>query len=178
MPRSTPGLNAYQVAYEVDSTHSDSDPAPPTTSRRRSPVLAVDAAVLAGAGISLAGYLLPWFNQPGYSWSYSGWEYASLSTGGGWTLLTFVALAAAAAAGLWARTDDVAAMTAAVAAVVLASAVVAASFATLGEQTALNPVASLPFGVGLPLLAVGLGLLCAAACRAVARTASRPTRDR
>lgn len=176
---------ADEVAHDVDPTDSGADSAsyaaPPTTARRRPPLVAVDATVLAGAGLGLAGYLLPWFNQPGYSWSYSGWEYASLSTGGGWTLLTIVALVTAAGAGLWARTDETAAMTAmtaAIAAVVLASAVVAASFATIGEQTALNPVASLPFGVGLPLLAAGLGLLCAAACRAVARTASRPTRDR
>ncbi|MEV0393939.1 hypothetical protein [Polymorphospora rubra] len=53
---------------------------------------APDMAMLTGALAALAGYLLPWFRVgESYRWWYSGWEYATLSTGGGWTLLTIPA---------------------------------------------------------------------------------------
>lgn len=136
---------------------------------------APDAGMLSGALLASAGYLLPWFKRAdSYDWWYSGWGYASLSDGGGWTLLTFGWLAVAVGAGLWARRSAAAAMTgmvAAVGALVTGLAVIAASFATIGEQDALNPMAHLPFGVGLPVLALGLGLLTAASCRAIVRTA-------
>lgn len=132
---------------------------------------APDAAVLAGSLIAVAGYLLPWFRQDGYSWSYSGWAYASLSSGGGWTLLTLGFLAVAVVAGLWAGRSVSAAMWALVGVVgagVLALAVVAASFSHVDEGSALNYLAELPFGIGLPLLAAGLGLALAGGCRAIA----------
>ncbi|MEU7615315.1 hypothetical protein AB0M91_03865 [Micromonospora rifamycinica] len=133
----------------------------------------LEAGMLAGSLITLLGYLTPWFRkQDGYSWSYSGWAYASLSDGGGWTLLTFGWLLLALGAALFARHSVTAAMTGVVAAVgtlVTSLAVVAASFSTMGEQTALNPVAQLPFGIGLPILAAGLGLLLATSVRAIVR---------
>ncbi|MEV0328768.1 hypothetical protein AB0H63_20310 [Micromonospora echinospora] len=138
-----------------------------------SPLLAVDGGMLVATLLTLAGYLLPWFRKgDGYAWSFSGWAYASLSDGGGWTLLTFGWLLVAGGAALLARGSTAAAMTGVVAAVgtlVTSLAVVAASFAVVGEQTALNPVAQLPFGVGLPVLAAGLGLLLATSCRAIVR---------
>ena len=135
---------------------------------------APDAVVVLGALTSLAGYLLPWFRmQSGYAWSFSGWTYASLSSGGGWTLITFGWLALALVAGVWARTSPAAAMTAVVGTVgglVFALTVVAASFAAFRDRGYLNWVAELPFGIGLPVLALGLGLLLAGAVRAVVRT--------
>lgn len=141
-----------------------------------------DGLVVTGALIGLAGYLLPWFKiQSGYSWSFSGWAYASLSSGGGWTLLTVAWLAAALIAGLRARVSASAAVTAVVAgvgALLFALAVVAASFAEFrGGVGSINWIAELPFGIGLPVLALGLGLLLAGGMRAMVRTAgpvSRP----
>lgn len=129
-----------------------------------------DAALLAGALIAGAGYLLPWFHQDGYQWSYSGWAYASLSGGGGWTLLAPAFLAVAVVASMWAGRSVAAAMWA-VGAVAgagfLALAVVAASFSHVDERSTLDYLAGMPFGVGLPLLAAGLGLALAGGCRAV-----------
>lgn len=137
---------------------------------------APDATVIAGALVSLGGYVLPWFRlQNGYEWSFSGWAYASLSTGGGWTLITFGWLAVALIAGVWARASSGAAMTAvvgAVGALVFALSVVAVSFVEFPEQGSLNWVGKMPFGIGLPLLALGLGVLFAGAVRAVVRTAA------
>ena len=139
---------------------------------------APDAAVVVGALLSLAGYLLPWFRlQSGYSWSFSGWAYASLSTGGGWTLITFVWIAVALIAGLWARRSSGAAMVAVVGAICglfFALAVVAVSFAEFRERGSLNWVGEMPFGVGLPVLAAGLGLAVAGGVRAIVRTSDRP----
>jgi hypothetical protein len=144
----------------------------PTEKPGRS-LFAVDGGMLVATLLTLAGYLLPWFRKgSGYAWSFSGWAYASLSDGGGWTLLTFGWLLLAGGAALLAGRSVAAAMTGVVAAVgtlVISLAVVAASFAVVGEQTALNPVAQLPFGVGLPVLATGLGLLLATSCRAIVR---------
>ncbi|PZF79778.1 hypothetical protein [Jiangella anatolica] len=131
---------------------------------------APDAALLAGALIAVAGYLLPWFNQEGYAWSYSGWSYASLSTGGGWTLLTLGFLAVAVVASLWAGRSVAAAMWAlgaTVGAGFFALVVVAASFSNIEEQGSTNYLSSLPFNAGLPLLAAGLGLALAGGCRAI-----------
>jgi hypothetical protein len=137
---------------------------------------APDPAIVVGALLALAGYLLPWFReQQGYAWSYSGWTYASLSTGGGWTLITLFWLALPLVAGLWARSSSGAALTAlvgTVAASFFASAVVAVSFAEFREQGSINWIGSLPFDVGLPVLAAGLGLLVAGGVRAVVRTAA------
>ncbi|WP_189021541.1 hypothetical protein [Micromonospora yangpuensis] len=136
-----------------------------------------DGSMLTGALLTLFGYLIPWFKQsPRYQWSYSGWNYASLSSGGGWTLWTFVFILAAIVASFWARTILGAAMTALTAAVgtlVFSLAVVAASFGAIGERSSSNAVADMPFGLGLPLLAVGLGLLVATACRDIALNADR-----
>lgn len=134
--------------------------------------------MLFAALLALAGYLLPWFRvSSGYSWSYSGWSYASLSTGGGWTLITFAFLLVALVAAFWSRTVVAAAMTALTAAIgtlVMALAVVAASFANIGPRDNSNAVAERPFGIGLPLLAIGVGLLIATACRDIARAGSSP----
>lgn len=138
---------------------------------------APDPAIVLGASLGLAGYLLPWFRLgDGYSWSFSGWAYASLSTGGGWTLITFVWIALALVAGLWARSSSGAALTAVGAAVgglLFVLAVVAVSFAEFRERGSLNWVGEMPFGVGLPLMASGFGLLVAGGVRAVVRTTDR-----
>ncbi|WP_203417164.1 hypothetical protein [Jiangella ureilytica] len=141
---------------------------------------APDAALLAGSLIAVAGYLLPWFSQDGYAWSYSGWAYASLSSGGGWTLLTLAFLAVAVVASLWAGRSLAAAMWSVVGtagAGVFAPAVVAASFSHVSEGSALNYLASMPFDIGLPLLAVGLGLALAGGCRAIAVAVLREARE-
>ncbi|MDI1465356.1 hypothetical protein QEZ54_30750 [Catellatospora sp. KI3] len=124
-------------------------------------------AVILGAALALAGYLLPWFRkQDGYLWSYSGWQYADLSGGGGWTLGAIALLGAAFLAAFWtgrSKTAAVACLVCGVAGGFWASAVVAASFGTLGERSSLNDLTELPFGPGLPALALGLGLLVAMA---------------
>ncbi|WP_084742424.1 hypothetical protein [Cryptosporangium aurantiacum] len=131
-----------------------------------------DIAMVLGALFALAGYLMPWFKLgDDYEWWFSGWSYAGLSSGGGWTLFTFVWLAVALGAALWAGGSAAAAMTGLVATagtLVMSSAVVAVSFAMVPEKDALNPVANLPFGLGLPVLGIGLGLLLAGGCRATA----------
>ncbi|AEB46380.1 hypothetical protein [Micromonospora maris] len=142
----------------------------PQTSSLR--LVAVDTGMLVATLVTLVGYLMPWFKRNRAMWSFSGWEYASLSSGGGWTLITFAWLLLAAGAALWAGRSVVAAMTGMVAAVgtlVNALAVVAASFAMLGEQSSLNAVAERSFGVGLPIMAAGIGLLLATSCRAIVR---------
>ncbi|MEU6021427.1 hypothetical protein ACGFIK_07685 [Micromonospora sp. NPDC048871] len=143
----------------------------PQTSTLR--LFAVDAGMLVATMLAFGGYLMPWFRRSERAlWSFSGWEYASLGDGGGWTLLTFGWLLLAAGAALWAGRSVVAAMTGVVAAIgtlVTALAVVAASFAMLGEQSSLDSVAERPFGAGLPIMAVGIGLLLATSCRAIVR---------
>jgi hypothetical protein len=139
---------------------------------------APDAAIVLGALLSLAGYLLPWFRlQSGYSWSFSGWAYASLSTGGGWTLINFVWITVTLIAGLWARRSSGAATVAVVGGICglfFALAVVAVSFAEFREQGSLNWVGEMPFDVGLPVLAAGLGLVVAGGVRAIVRTTDLP----
>jgi hypothetical protein len=136
---------------------------------------APDYAMLAGSVAAILGYLLPWFKRgDSYEWWFDGWAYASLSNGGGWTLLTFAFLLVALVASLWARRRLAAAMWGVVGAVgsmVFALALVAASFATIPERDSLNYVTDFPFGIGLPLLALGLGLLIAGGVRAIARAA-------
>ncbi|WP_116949945.1 hypothetical protein [Jiangella endophytica] len=108
---------------------------------------------------------------------YSGWAYASLSSGGGWTLLTPGFLAVAVVGGPWAGRSVSAATWALVGVVgagVLALAVVAASFSHVSEGSAINYLAGMPFGVGLPLLAAGLGLALAGGCRAISVAVVRP----
>ncbi len=136
--------------------------------------------MLGGSLLAVLGYLVPWFHQDGYSWSYSGWAYASLSSGGGWTLLTLAFLAVAVVASLWAGRSLTAAMWAVVGTVgagVFTLAVVAASFSHVSEGSALNYLASMPFGFGLPLLAAGLGLALAGGCRAIAVAVVREARE-
>lgn len=137
--------------------------------------------MLGGSLTALLGYLVPWFKQSdSYGWSYSGWGYASLSNGGGWTLMTFAWLLLAFVASLWAGRSLAAAMTGVVGAVgaaFFALAVVAASFASIPEQTNTNYITDLPVNIGLPLLAGGLGLLFAGGCRAVAVSVVRVGRQ-
>ncbi|WP_329108165.1 hypothetical protein OG792_06105 [Micromonospora sp. NBC_01699] len=83
-------------------------------------------------------------------------------------------------ASLWAGRSVAAAMAGIVGAVgagFFALAVVAASFASIPEQTNTNYITDLPVNIGLPLLAGGLGLLLAGGCRAVAVGAVRVGRQ-
>ncbi|MEV0393938.1 hypothetical protein [Polymorphospora rubra] len=57
------------------------------------------------------------------------------------------------------------AVTAGIAGMFLALAVVAVSLGALPERTSINWVGELPFGIGLPLMALGFGLLFAAVLR-------------
>jgi hypothetical protein len=59
-------------------------------------------------------------------------------------------------------------VTAAVASVLFAAAVVAFSFAQYDVDESITWAQDMPFGIGLPVLATGLGLLAAACVRAVA----------
>ncbi|MFF5175406.1 hypothetical protein ACFY3U_22625 [Micromonospora sp. NPDC000089] len=131
--------------------------------------------VVLGVLLATSGYLMPWFRiAAGYSWSFSGWTYASLDSGGGWTLITLVWLAVTAVAGCWARASSAAALTAltgGIGAMIFALTVVAASFTEFPQRGYSDAIAHLPFGVGLPVMAAGFGLLIAGAVRAVARTA-------
>ncbi|MFC7247793.1 hypothetical protein ACFQO7_35470 [Catellatospora aurea] len=119
-------------------------------------------AVTTGAALALLGYLLPWFKKrDSYQWWYSGWDYATLTGGGGWTLVALVLLLLALVASFWTRRSKAATvvcLTGSVAGGFWSAAVVAASFSTMGERSSLNGLAQLPFGVGMPLLALGLGL--------------------
>ncbi|MEU1808264.1 hypothetical protein [Micromonospora aurantiaca (nom. illeg.)] len=145
---------------------------------RRSRLAGLDGLMLFAALLTLAGYLLPWFRQsPGHHWWYSGWEFATLSGGGGWTLWTFAFVLVAVGASFWARDAAEVAMIALAAAIgtlVMSLAVVAASFGSAGSRDNLNAVTDMPFGAGLPFLAVGLGLLIATACRDIARAETCP----
>ncbi len=131
-----------------------------------------DAAMLTGSLLAVAGYVLPWFKvSPSFDWSFSGWEYATLSSGGGWTLWTFGWLAMALLASLWAKSSGTAATVGLVGGLgtaVFSLALVAASFSSLPERESINHLAEVPMGVGLPLLAIGLGLLVAGGCRSIA----------
>lgn len=136
---------------------------------------APDPIVIAGALVSLAGYLLPWFKiSERYRWWISGWGYTSVDSGGGWTLLTIVLLLVAAVAGVWARGSVAPAMIAlvsGVAGMLFAVFVVAASFARFPDRSTVNWVGEMPFGLGLPLMALGMGTLLAGAGYAVVRAA-------
>ncbi len=134
---------------------------------------APDALLLTGAAVALLGYLVPWFRiSERYLWSYSGWNYLTLSTGGGWTWWPVFFLVIAIGASLWARRVAGLAMLAvgaAVAGMFLAGAVVAVSLGALPERSSTNWVGELPVGTGLPLMAVGFGCVVAGAVAAARR---------
>lgn len=136
--------------------------------------LSPDPLVLAGVIIAFAGYLMPWFRKgEQYRWSFSGWGYASLDTGGGWTLLTFLWLAVALVAALWAGSSSIAATAATVGGLgglTFALLVVAASFAEFSERGSINWIGELPFGMGVPAMALGFALLVGGGVRATVRT--------
>lgn len=128
--------------------------------RRRRPVPSI--GLLAGTLVALGGYLLPWFKaDPSYGWWYSGLGYATdVTGGGGWTLWTFVFLALALVTAVWAGDSDVAAGVSVVSTVVagvFAFTVVAASLAASSGLEDRQSVVDLPFGFGIPLMAVGFG---------------------
>ena len=107
---------------------------------------APDALLLVGSATALFGYLIPWFRASRlHQWSYSGWTY--LEAEGGWTWLVVVSLVIA----------------------VLAGAVVAVSLGALPERDSINWGGELPFGMGMPLMAVGFGAVVAGALGVVRR---------
>lgn len=136
---------------------------------RRTPV---DVPLLCAALLCLAGYLLPWVQvRASYDWWYSGWSYATLSTGPGWTAGAIVWFVLAAGASVGAGRSAGLATTASAcgaAGVVWALAVLAASYADIGPHDTLNEVSGLPLGVGLPVLALGAGVLLVASIRSIA----------
>jgi hypothetical protein len=139
---------------------------------------APDAAIITGVLLTTVGYLLPWFRlTPRYEWWYSGTRY--LSEGAGWTGWVCACLFLTLVAGLWAGTSlgaAMAAMTAAGASALFAVAVVAFSFAQYNGDRRIDWAQDMPFGIGLPVLAAGFGLLAAACVRAVAVNAfTNPT---
>jgi hypothetical protein len=125
------------------------------TSSPRRP--APDPGLIAGVVVAAIGYVLPWFRLGRREWWYSGWGFVA-EDGGGWTLWVFLLLAAALAAGVWARENQVAAalgLTALVGALLFAATVVAASLAEAGD---VGGVAGIELGLGIPLMAIGFGL--------------------
>ena len=93
-------------------------------------------------------------------------------------LWTFVFLAVALVAGVWAHPSVAAAMWGVVGTVgagLFSAAVVAASFSHVEERGSLNYLAEVPFHIGLPVLAAGLGLALAGGIRAVVHTTLRET---
>ena len=134
---------------------------------------APDAAIITGVLLTTVGYLLPWFRlTPRYEWWYSGTRY--LSEGAGWTGWVYVCLGLTLVAALWADNSLGAAMaatTAGVASGLFAVAVVAFSFAQYNGDRGISWAQDMPFGIGLPVLAAGFGLLAAACVRAVATNA-------
>ena len=131
---------------------------------------APDAAIITGVLLTTVGYLLPWFRvTPRFEWWYSGSRY--VSEGAGWTWWVYVCLGLTLVAALWAGDSLGAAMaatTAGVATALFAVAVVAFSFAQYKVGQGIAWAQTMPFGIGLPVLAAGLGLLAAACIRAVA----------
>ena len=134
---------------------------------------APDAAIITGVVLTTVGYLLPWFRlTPRYEWWYSGTRY--LSEGAGWTWWVYVCLVLTLVAALWADASLGAAMAATaagVASALFAVAVVAFSFAQYNGDRRIDWAQDMPFGIGLPVLAAGFGLLAAACIRAVAEHA-------
>ncbi|MET7467423.1 hypothetical protein ACFYON_05675 [Micromonospora sp. NPDC005686] len=143
------------------------DDSPP--SYRPSP----DALLLFGTVTALFGYLMPWFRATRrHQWWYSGWSY--LENEGGWTWLVVLCLVIAILASVWAgRSVGSAklAVGAAVAGMFLAGAVVAVSLGSLPERSSIDWVGELPFGLGMPLMAIGFGAVVAAALGTVRRPA-------
>lgn len=133
--------------------------------------------MLTGALVAVVGYLSPWFRvSSSYDWWFSGWAYATLSSGGGWTLWTLAWLTVTVGASLWAGGSQAAAMTGMISglgAMMFSMAAVAASFSFLPKQDSINYLTALPIGIGLPLLAIGLGLVAAGGCRAIAAAVFR-----
>ena len=131
---------------------------------------APDVAIISGVVLTTIGYLLPWFRLvPRREWWYSGTQY--LSEGAGWTGWVLVCLVLTLVAALWADNSLGAAMAATVAATasaLFAMAVVAFSFAQYNGDRGISWAQDMPFGIGLPVLVAGLGLLTAACVRAVA----------
>ncbi len=131
---------------------------------------APDPAIIIGVLLTTVGYLLPWFRlTPRFEWWYSGSRY--VSEGAGWTWWVYVCLGLTLVASLWAGTSLDAAMAATattVAGGLFAAAVVAFSFAQHGVDRGIEWAQDMPFGIGLPVLAIGFGVLAAACVRAVA----------
>lgn len=134
---------------------------------------APDVLLLTGTFAALLGYLLPWFKGTELrQWWYSGWNYLTLSSGGGWTWWVVVFLVVAIGASVWARRAVEFALLAAGAAtagLVLACAVVAVSLGAAAQSINLDWVGALPFGPGLPLMAAGFGVTAAGALAATRR---------
>lgn len=134
---------------------------------------APDALMLAGTATALLGFLLPWFKATERrQWWYSGWSYLTVSSGGGWVWWVVLFLAVAILASLWARRSVKLALLsagAAVAGLFMAAAVVAVTLGGLPERSNINWVGELPFGLGLPLMAVGFGATAAGALAAIRR---------
>lgn len=134
-----------------------------------------DPLILTGVVLGAIGYAMPWFRIGSRQWFFSGWGF--VTEGGGWTLWTFAFLLAALIAAVWAGGNGGAAVTALVAtlgAIVLAVVVVSASLADGSPGGVLD----IEFGLGVPVMAIGLGLATAGAISAIAHEAAAEAEDR
>jgi hypothetical protein len=129
-----------------------------------------DGLTLSGTVCALIGYFLPWFRERGnYKWSYSGYNYIYYD-GPGWTIIAVISLVAAVILALWSKhiTGAMLTLGTSIAAFTFSTAVVAASFAAIGEQGR-SQVVGLPFGIGLLIMAAGFGMAIAGSVRAIVR---------
>ncbi|MFF5181858.1 hypothetical protein ACFY2Q_27880 [Micromonospora sp. NPDC000316] len=127
--------------------------------------------LLVGTATALLGYLIPWFRASRrHRWSYSGWAYLEESDSWAWWVVVFLVIAIGAS--LWAgRSVEFALLTAGatVAGMFIAGAVVAVSLGMLPEGATIDWIGGLPFGLGIPLMAIGFGTVIAGALAAVRR---------
>lgn len=130
------------------------------------------AGLTAGALVLLAGYLLPWFQLREREWWVSGLRLLQDWDGAAWTVLPLLCFGGAVVAGLWAVSHEVAAvlgLVAVVAGAFLTFLLMAASFAYVDVSAPSTQITDSGPGLGLLLVAAGLGTALVGGVRAVVR---------